>query len=75
MNLPLDIARCRGEYLAHWMHGTKPCQRRDECARYVATKWDRALGRTAVYTTDNCVDEGHLSAFISVEQLMAEKGE
>lgn len=63
MNLSPTTSRCEGEYQDHWMSGTRPCARRDECARYVQTAFDAIKG--GVYPTmPHCVDDGVLTAFI-----------
>lgn len=67
MNLPRSYARCYGEFQDHWMTGTKPCAKRDECLRYVQMQWDALRMVEGPPEIPHCADEGSLSAFIPLD--------
>lgn len=74
MNLPLDIARCAGEYRDHWQNKSEPCARRNECARHAVIPFDTLRGETTSMM-QHCVDDGRLTAFIPIDEAMHDDDE
>lgn len=74
MNLPHNILRCQGELKDHWLQKSEPCPRRHECARHVVIQDDAQRG-DVLPAMQRCVDDGRLSAFMSITEAMKEDNE